>query len=41
MGQMTQSTTYGSGDDAVTFTADEDGLYKGGLMARKKAKKKK
>lgn len=41
MGQMTQSTTYGTGEDAVTVTADEDGLYKGGLMARKKSKKKK
>ncbi len=39
MGQMTQTTTYEGIDPGLT-TADEDGLYKGGLMARKKAKKK-
>ncbi len=38
-GSTTQSMTYGSGDDAVTATADEDGLNKGGLMAPKKKKK--
>ena len=39
-GSTTQSMTYGSGDDAFTATADEDGLNKGGLMAPKKKKKK-
>ena len=38
-GSTTQSMTYGSGDDAFTATADEDGLNKGGLMAPKKKKK--
>jgi hypothetical protein len=41
MGHATTSTTYGSGENAITATADEDGLYKGGLMARKKSKNKK
>ena len=40
MGQSTTTTTYEGIDPGLT-TADEDGLYKGGLMARKKAKKKK
>ena len=38
-GSTTQSMTYGSGDDAFTATADEEGLNKGGLMAPKKKKK--
>jgi len=38
-GHTTQSMTYGSGDDAVVATADEDGYNKGGLMAPKKKKK--
>jgi len=40
MGQMTQTTTYEGIDPGLT-TADEDGLYRGGLMARKKSKNKK
>ena len=40
-GSTTQSTTYGTGADAITATADEDGLNKGGLMVKKTKKKKK
>jgi hypothetical protein len=39
MGQMTQTTTYDGIDPGLT-TADEDGLYKGGLMMKKNSKKK-
>jgi len=53
MGQATMSTTYGSGSNAVTASATADeadpndptgytaDVYRGGLMARKKSKKKK
>jgi hypothetical protein len=53
MGLATMSTTYGSGEDATTVSATADevdpndptgytaDVYRGGLMARKKSKKKK